>query len=117
MQLDRKVRKLLTVNKFHHPKSNTHRLYISRKEGGRGVTSVLDCYEQECSSIAKYLEENEKEVSVDPLKVTIKELENRTPPTTSLLRFLDKDRYATPAISTKRHLQELHAMPMHGQWF
>ena len=117
MKLDRKVRKLLTVNKFHHPKSNTHRLYISRKEGGRGVTSVLDCYEQECSSIAKYLEENEKEGSVDPLKVTIKELEKRKPPTTSLLRFLDKDRYATPAISTKRHLQELHAMPMHGQWF
>ena len=84
-KLDRKVRKLLTANKFHHPKSNTHRLYISRKGGGRGVTSVLDCYEQECSGIAKYLEANDEEICVDPLTTTIKELEKRKPPNISLL--------------------------------
>jgi hypothetical protein len=100
-KLDRKVRKLLTATKFHHPKSNTHRLHISRKGGGRGVTSVLDCYEQECSGIAKYLEANDEEVCVDPLTSTIKELEKRKTPTILLLRFLDKDRYVTPAASTK----------------
>ena len=117
MKLDRKVRKILTTNKFHHPKSNTHRLHISRKGGGRGVASILDCYKQECSSIAKYLKENDDEIIVDPLTSTIKEIEERKTPTISLLRFLDKDRHVTPAASTKRHLQELHTMPMHGQWF
>ena len=34
-QLDRRTRKLLTMHKGLHPKSNVDRLYISRKEGGR----------------------------------------------------------------------------------
>ena len=39
-QLDRrKTRKLLTMHKGLHPKSNVGRLYIPRKEGGRGLLS------------------------------------------------------------------------------
>ena len=38
-QLDRRTRKLLTIHKGLHPKSNVGRLYIPRKEGGRGLLS------------------------------------------------------------------------------
>ena len=39
-QLDRRrTRKLLTMHKGLHPKSNVGRLYIPRKEGGRGLLS------------------------------------------------------------------------------
>ena len=39
-QLDRrKTRKRLTMHKGLHPKSNVGRLYIPRKEGGRGLLS------------------------------------------------------------------------------
>ena len=42
-QLDRRARKLLTMHKGLHPKSNVDRLYISRKEGGlRGLLNVED---------------------------------------------------------------------------
>jgi len=32
-KIDRKTRKMLTMCKMHHPKADTDRLYIKRKEG------------------------------------------------------------------------------------
>ena len=32
---DRKTRKIMTMNRMHHPRSDIDRLYIPRKEGGR----------------------------------------------------------------------------------
>jgi hypothetical protein len=115
-KMDRKVRKLLTKSKYHHPKSNALRLHTSRAGGGRGIVSVLDCYEQECSSIAKYLD-TAKEEGEDPLAELIRELEDKKPPTISLTRFTNRARFVNPAITTKNHYRELLHMPMHGQWF
>ncbi len=39
-ELDRVTRKLLTMHKRLHPRSDVDRLYISRKEGGRGLLNV-----------------------------------------------------------------------------
>jgi len=36
-QIDRKIRKMLTMYKMHHPKADIDRLYVKRKEGGRGM--------------------------------------------------------------------------------
>ena len=41
--IDRKTRKLFTIYGALHPKSNVDRLYIPRKEGGRGLISIKDC--------------------------------------------------------------------------
>ena len=35
-KLDRKTRKILTMNGMHHPRADVDRLYIKRKDGGRG---------------------------------------------------------------------------------
>ena len=43
--IDRKTRKLLTIYGALHPKSDVDRLYIPRKEGGRGLISIEDCVE------------------------------------------------------------------------
>ena len=61
--IDRKVRKILTKGRFHHPKSNTHRLYLSREEGVRGLIGVIDCHRQECSNLAKYLNNSTDQLS------------------------------------------------------
>ena len=45
--LDRKTRKLFTLNGALHPRSDVDRLYIPRDEGGRGLTSIEDMIEQE----------------------------------------------------------------------
>ena len=41
--IDRKTRKYLTMYGAMHPKSDVDRLYMKRKEGGRGLISVEHC--------------------------------------------------------------------------
>ena len=36
-EIDRRMRKLLTIHNGFHPKSNADRLHLSRSEGGRGL--------------------------------------------------------------------------------
>ena len=38
-ELERKTQKLLTMHKGLHPKSDIDRLFVCRKEGGRGLVS------------------------------------------------------------------------------
>ena len=40
-----KTRKLFTVYGKLHPKSDVDRLYIPRKDGGRGFIAIEDCVE------------------------------------------------------------------------
>ena len=39
-QMDRRTRKLMTMHQALNPKSGIARIYLSRKEGGRGLISV-----------------------------------------------------------------------------
>jgi hypothetical protein len=39
-KIDRKTRKMLTVYRMHHPKADTDRLYVKRKEGGRRLVQI-----------------------------------------------------------------------------
>jgi len=59
-KIDRKTRKILTVHKVHHPKADIDRLYVKRKEGGRGLVQVKAAYKAEITSIAEYLNTNYK---------------------------------------------------------
>ena len=43
--IDRKTRKLFTIYGALLPKSDVGRLYITRKEGGRGLISIEHCVE------------------------------------------------------------------------
>ena len=40
--MDRKNRKIMTLNRCLHPRSSVARLYMKRKGGGRGLISVED---------------------------------------------------------------------------
>ena len=43
-QLDIKTRKLLTISGSFHKNSDIDRLYTIRKQGGRGINSIVDKY-------------------------------------------------------------------------
>ena len=43
--IDIKIRKLFTIYGELHPKSHVHKLYIPKKEGGRGLISIENCVE------------------------------------------------------------------------
>ena len=55
-ELDTKVRKLLTINRMCHPKSDVDRLYILRKEGGRGLIQLELTYETTTIGLEKYID-------------------------------------------------------------
>ena len=38
--MERKIGKLLTLNGMHHRKADVDRMYVPRKEGGRGMINL-----------------------------------------------------------------------------
>ena len=61
-KMDRKTRKVMTINKEFHPKSDTARLYVSRKKGGRGLISCEQCVGTEVNSLRWYIEKSNEEM-------------------------------------------------------
>ena len=54
-KLDRDTRKLLTMHKALHPKSDVDRLYLPRNEGGRGLQSAQDTIELAILGLDNYV--------------------------------------------------------------
>ena len=45
---------MLTMYKMHHPRAYIDRLYVKRKEGGRGLVQIEAAYKAEIMNIAEY---------------------------------------------------------------
>ena len=60
--LERRTRKLLTVNGGFHPRDCVARLHAPRKDGGRGLRSVEDCVKQARISLENYVQSSEEEL-------------------------------------------------------
>ena len=56
--MDRKTRKIMTMNRTYQPQSDTDRLYIPRMEGGQGLLSIADCVETEEQNLSLYLDQS-----------------------------------------------------------
>ena len=56
--MDRKTRKIMTMNRMCHTHSDTDRLYIPRMEVGRGLLSIADCVETEEKNLSLYLDQS-----------------------------------------------------------
>jgi hypothetical protein len=46
---------VLTMYKMHHPNADIDRLYVKRKEGGRGLVQAEAEHKTEVINIAEYL--------------------------------------------------------------
>ena len=53
--LDRKTRKLMTMNGALHPRSDVNRLYVPRTRGGRGLISCEGCIKSEVNNLGWYI--------------------------------------------------------------
>ena len=56
--MDRRTRKILAMNGCLHTRSNVARLYLPRKEGGRGLIDIEECVRRESKSLLGYLRES-----------------------------------------------------------
>ena len=61
-QMDKKTRKLMTMHKALHPRNDVYRLYVSRKEGGRGLASIEDSVDASIQWLEVEVEKHEREL-------------------------------------------------------
>ena len=57
--MDQRRRKLMTMHKALHPRDDVDRLYVSRKEGGRGLASIEDNVDASIQRFEDYIEKYE----------------------------------------------------------
>ena len=97
--IDRKTRKLFTIYGALHPKSDVDRLYILRKEGGRGLISIEDCVELAIRSLEVYVHGSEERLIEAARGDKIDGLE------------------ATSVLKTEKRLEDWEEKNLHGQYF
>ena len=59
-QMNQRIRKLMTIHKALHPRDIVDRLYVSRKEGGRGRVSIEDSVHALIQQLDDYIEKHER---------------------------------------------------------
>ena len=59
-QMDQRTRKLMTMHKALHPRDDVDRLYVSRKEGERGLASIKDTVDTSIQRLEDYIEKHER---------------------------------------------------------
>ena len=59
-QMDQTTRKLMTMHKALHPRDDVDRIYVSRKEGGRGYASIEDTFDASIQWLEDYIEKHER---------------------------------------------------------
>jgi hypothetical protein len=103
-QLDVKTRKLMTMCGAFHKRGSVCRLYLKRKDGGKGLISVLDCVRVEEKSLCEYVGKSEewmlKEVAA--MEGILSEVESR-------------EDYQERVYRERR--EELEEKVMHGKFF
>ena len=59
-QMDQRTRKLRTMHKALHLRDDVDRLYVPRKEGGRGLASIEDSVDTSIQRLEDYIEQHER---------------------------------------------------------
>ena len=59
-QMDQRTRKLMTMHKALHPRDDVDRLYVPRKEGGRGLASIEESVDTSIQRLEDYIEKHEQ---------------------------------------------------------
>ena len=76
-QMDQRTRKVMTMHKALHPRDDVDRLYVSRKEGGRGLASIEDCVDASIQRLKYYIQKHEGGLITAARKETDNTMNNR----------------------------------------
>ena len=58
--MDQQTRKLMIMHKTLHPRDDVDRLYVSKKEGGRGLASTEDSADASIQRLEDCIEKHER---------------------------------------------------------
>ena len=102
-EMDRTTRKIMNMYNALHPRDSVARLYLPRKEGGRGLMSVEDCVELAILGLENYIQKSNERLI------------------TSARRDLEDEELGTEkefkAQRKEDRKSELEANALHGQHF
>ena len=75
-QMDQRTRKLMAMHKALHPRDDIDRLYVPRKEGGRGLASIEDNVDSSIQRLGDYIEKHERGLITAPRNNTDNTIDN-----------------------------------------
>ena len=58
--MDQRTRKLMNMHKALHNRDDVNRLYVSRKEGGKGLASIEDSVDASIQRLENYIGKHEE---------------------------------------------------------
>ena len=76
-QMDQRTKKLMTLHTALHSRNDVDRLYVSRKEGGRGLDSIEDNVDTSIRRLEDYIEKHERKLITAVRNDTDNTMENR----------------------------------------
>ena len=76
-QMDQRTRKLMNMHKALHPRDDVDRLYVSRKEGRRGLASIEDSVDASIQRLEDYIEKHEGGLTAAIRNYTDSTMDNR----------------------------------------
>ena len=83
-RMDQRTRKLMTRHKALHPRDGVDRLYVPKKEGGRGLTSIEDSVDTSIQRLEDYTEKHERGLITANRNNTDNTINNRNTITTEV---------------------------------
>ena len=75
--MDQRTGKLITMHKALHPRDDVDRLYVSRKEGGRGLVSIEDSVDVSIQRLEDYIQKHEGGLIIATRNDTDNTMDNR----------------------------------------
>lgn len=102
--LDRKTRKLLAAERAMNLNSDVDRLYLPRKQGGRGLKQVEDTIRSEECSLADHYKSKARAGTID--EIAKEQLGN-----------IRETKKGYKSRRKKERQERLHAKALHGKWF
>ena len=67
----------MTMHKALHPRDDVDGLYVSRKEGGRGLASIEDSVDASIQRLKDYIQKHERTLITDTRNETENTMNNR----------------------------------------
>jgi hypothetical protein len=98
---------MLTIHGQHHPRADIDRLYVPRKEGGRGLMQVEGAYIAETINLVEYVESKE-----DPLIKIVRTHEHNT--NSVLLQTANK--FKKSFQSETKQIKNIITQNIKGKW-
>jgi len=114
-KLDWKTRKLQTIHGQHQPKEDVDRLYVPRKQGGRGLMQLEAAHAVEITKLVEYVDRKEDSL----IQVVRTHQHNSNSAVLQTARCLktevQKERRKMKDSITEKTKEKWHGKRMHGQ--